>query len=82
MKNQDMKIDGRGEHYSVAYNRLEDLITKEGCLLGDTIEILVDQESSARKIDILASLTGYDTVIEQREDHWVLIVDTSHRRCL
>jgi hypothetical protein len=77
-----MELDGRGEHYTTAYNRLEDLITKEGCLLGDSIVVLVDQESSAKKINILAVLAGYDTVIEERKNHWALVVDTRHRRCL
>jgi len=74
-------IDGRGEDESVPYERLRTLITQEACLLSDFIEVLVDRESSAKKINILASLAGYETSIEKREGHWALKVDTRHRRC-
>lgn len=77
-----MIIDGRGQDEAVPYDRLEKLITQEGCLLKDTIEVLVDREGSVRKVNILATLAGYETVIEQREGHWALKIDVSHRRCL
>ena len=76
-----MLIDGRGEDESLPYERLKTLITQDACLLGDLIEVLVDRETSAKKINILASLAGYGTVIEQREGYWALKVDTSHRQC-
>ncbi len=76
-----MLIDGRGEDESISYEKLKALITEDACLLNDLVEVLVDRESSAKKINILASLAGYDTVIEHRDGHWALKVDTSHRRC-
>ncbi len=76
-----MQIDGRGQDVSIPYERLKHLLTKEGCLLEDVIEILVDTEGSAKKINVLASVVGYETTIRQTADCWSLRVDTSRRRC-
>ena len=76
-----MIIDGRGTDISVPYEEFKRIITEDGCCLGDSIEILVDSEVSAKKINILATLAGYDTTIVPREDFWTLRVDTRHRRC-
>lgn len=76
-----MIIDGRGKDDSVPYDELEKLITRDACLLEDKIEVLVDREGLAKKINILATLAGYDTKILPREGYWVLGVDVSRRRC-
>ena len=77
-----MIIDGRGKEDDIPYEKLKELIIKDGCLLKDTIEVWVDREGLAKNINLLATLAGYDTVIESGHDHWILKVDVSHRRCL
>ncbi len=76
-----MQIDGRGQDVSVSYERLKHVLTKEGCTLEDFIEVLVDSEGSAKKINVLASLVGYETTISRTTDGWSLRVDTRRRRC-
>jgi hypothetical protein len=76
-----MIIDGRGQEYSEPYEKLKSIITKEACLLETAIEVLVDSEHSAKRINVLATLAGYETEITQSGDTWTLRVDTSHRRC-
>ncbi len=76
-----MVIDGRGQEVSVPYEKFKRIITEDACCLGEAIEILVDSETSAKKINILATLAGYDTTIAAKKDFWTLRVDTRHRRC-
>lgn len=76
-----MLIDGRGIDFSEPYERLKALITTDACTLDDTIEVWVDQEISAKKMNVLVALVGYNAVIEQRGEHWILRIDGSHRRC-
>ncbi len=77
-----MIIDGRGADVSAPYDQVERLLTQDGCLLEDHIEVWVDSESAAKKINVLATLAGYDTVTEEAKDGWVLKIDTGKRRCL
>ncbi len=74
-------IDGRGVDDSIPYEKLESLLTKEGCILEDEIEVRVDRKKSAERIRVLAALTGYETVLQEGEEGWLLKVDTRKRRC-
>jgi hypothetical protein len=76
-----MIIDGRGVDERIPYERLKELLTKEGCFLGEEIEVRLDREKSAERIKILATLVGYESRIESGPNGWTLKVDTSHRRC-
>ncbi|NOY52250.1 MAG: hypothetical protein GXP58_01350 [Deltaproteobacteria bacterium] len=66
---------------SIPYGKLESLLTKEGCILEDEIGVRVDRKKSAERIRILATLIGYETVLEEEEKGWLLKVDTRKRRC-
>ena len=76
-----MVIDGRGKGFREPYDALERLLTREACLLGDSVEVLVDREAHARKINVLAVMAGYETALEPAEGYWVLRVDTRTKRC-
>jgi len=76
-----MVIDGRGMDDSIPYDRLESLLTQEGCILEEEIEVRVDRKKSAERIRILATLIGYETVLQEEKGGWFLKVDTRKRRC-
>ena len=76
-----MVIDGRGKGFREPYDTLERILTQEGCLLDECVEVLVDREAHARKINILAVMAGYETSLERGEKYWILRVDTRRRRC-
>ena len=76
-----MIIDGRGLDDSIPYEKLKALLTKEGCMLEDEIEVRVDRKISAERIKVLTTLIGYETALQEEGEGWVLKVDTRQRRC-
>jgi len=76
-----MIIDGRGMDDSIPYEKLKALLTREGCLIEDEIEVRVDRKKSAERIKILTALIGYETTINKEGEGWILKVDTRKRRC-
>ncbi len=76
-----MIINGRGMDDSIPYERLKALLTQEGCLLEDEIEVRVDRKKSAERIKVLAALIGYETALKEASEGWILKVDTRKRRC-
>lgn len=78
-----MIIDGKGMDDSIPYEKIKALLTREGCLLEDEIEVRLDRKKSAERIKILTTLIGYETAIIEEEGGggWVLRVNTRKRRC-
>lgn len=66
-------IDARGKADPMESFRV--LIVNDACSASEGIEVILDDETTARKLSLFTSILGYENQVIRKEDHLLLQVE-------